>query len=197
MALSRLGAYFASTAPEMLTCTPVSEFGIDDPRRSRPVLLFGLVGIVDHQPHIIGVADGKVAFARIDRLGLLPVGAGRLAREIVAHCGEPGPGLVEPPMIDARGDQPDIVDMLARARAQAPLPFRIGQILVADMGFAHPVDRGVKHPRAHRERRPLPVRIAIGFGHARKHLLGDRLGHLQRLGVGQVPHIDGDDQVGR
>ena len=69
----------------------------------RPLLLLGLLIVLEHHAHVVGVADGDVALAGIDALDLEPVVAGGLARQVGLHAFEPrlGPLLAVWAIIEA------------------------------------------------------------------------------------------------
>ena len=67
----------------------IAGVGEQDLDRGRPVLLLGLFVVGCIMADIVGVADGDIAFAGEDRLGLHPVAAGGLARQIGFHALQP------------------------------------------------------------------------------------------------------------
>ncbi|GIR10296.1 MAG: hypothetical protein CM15mP21_5580 [Hyphomicrobiales bacterium] len=67
-ALSRLGACFAITMPDTLTCVPRScTSGENNAQGPRPFFLLGLFVVGLHYAHIIGIADCDIAGPGINR----------------------------------------------------------------------------------------------------------------------------------
>ena len=148
--------------------------------------------------HVVGVADGDIAFAGIDALDLQPVVAGGLARQIGFHALQPGLGPRLAMRRDHRGDQRDVVDVLAGADADLAAPFRVGEFFVGDRVLLDALLRGVDHARAAGEPDPLSVGRAIGGrdrGVERRRL--DRLGDAGIGRLREIADIDREQEVGR
>ena len=125
-----------------------------------PFLLLGVLLVLGHQRHVVGVAERDIALAREDVARLLAVAAGGLLGQVGLHALEPRLGELLALVGDHGGDQGRIVDVLSGADAHLALPFRIGQLLVGDGVLLHALLGGVDHARAHGEREPVVGRIA-------------------------------------
>ena len=111
----------------------------------RPFLLLGLLIVLEHGAHVVGIADGDVAFAGIDALDLEPVVAGGLPREIGFHAFEPLLGPVLAVMGDHGGDQRHVVHVLAGADAYEIEQFAVHQMRWHDV--LHRGEDGLAAPR--------------------------------------------------
>ena len=171
--------------------------GKDDAHRGGPFLLLGLLLVGRHLAHVIGVAQGDVAFAFLDRLDLAPVIALGPARQIGLHAAGPGFGRRLALGRHDRGEQRDVVGVLAGTAAHPPLHLRIGQVLVrGDLARPDPVLVRENHPRPHGQAEPQPVRMAVLRRDVR--LQDARFDRLQEAGLGvvvQVADVRGQDRV--
>ncbi len=117
---------------------------------------------------IIGIRDRHVADACRNRLQLVSVAAGWCLREIGNDAGGPFTRLLLAPARDQRAGQRKIVDVGARAHAQAALEARIGEISIR----IHKIEIGGAlghHDDTHAggEAEPVIARLTQRFGNAR------------------------------
>ena len=157
-----------------------------------------LLGIVQHLTHVIGVADGNVAFPRRNRLDLIAVAAVRLARQIGLQTLGPGRCSRLVIMGNHRAQKRHVVIMQTRTRADAAFPLFCGQIFIGrHFTGLHPLFRGIDNARARGQAEPLVRGIAqrvrdIGFQHIRLH----RLDHAGIHHLHQPRDIDRQHQIG-
>ena len=170
---------------------------------------------------VILVRNRDVALAGRDRLQLVRVATPRLVGEVRAHALRPGLGLLLAQVIDERAHQREVVDAGGRAHANAPVPFRVGEILVRlefsgpdlclvvgdDPGArrkAEPLAAGLAQVFGNsllqrgREAEPVAVRVAVVGRNARlQHARLERCEHARLLGPPQPADVDGDEHIGR
>src|SRR5690606_34576471 len=96
-----------------------------------------------------------------DRLRLIAVSAGGLAREIGLQPLHPLFRRLFAVMGDQRGEERDVVLMLAAAYADLALPLGIGQFLIGDGVLLHAVLGGVDHASARRQAEPVALGVTI------------------------------------
>ena len=130
-----------------------------------PFLLHRILLVGRHLAHVIGIAYSHIAFTLEDGLNLRPVIALRLARQICLNALGPGGGALGTLGDDDRGQQGDIIDMLARTNADPALHLGIGQILIGGhLAGLDPVLGGVDDPGAHGQTKPVTVGMAVLHG---------------------------------
>ncbi|MCY1303884.1 hypothetical protein D9M70_536120 [compost metagenome] len=99
---------------------------------------------------------------------------------------------------DHRGEQADVVGVLAVAGADLALPLRIGKFFIGDVVLGDAVLGSVDDAAARGEAEPVAVRIAeMCRDVLADRLVDDRLGDACVLGFGQAADVDRQDHVGR
>ena len=128
-------------------------------------------------------ADAKVKRA-LDMVQMGRFATRRPARQVGFEAVEPGLGVLRPVVGDHRGDQRDVISMLAGADADLSAPLRVGELLVSDGVLLDPILRGVDDAGAAREAEPL-VLVVAQRGRDR---LGEHLGMhgLRHAGVDRL-----------
>ncbi|MNX98447.1 hypothetical protein D3C86_1308590 [compost metagenome] len=178
-------------------CAAITRIGEDHPHRSRPFLFFRLAIIGQHQADIIGIAKRDIALAGKDRFRLAAVCSVRLAGEIVLQTRQPRAGIIDAVMGDHRGDQRDIVGMLAVANADLALPLGIGKFLIGNVLLCHPLLRSIDNPTARRQTKPF----ALGITQIGGDILFDdgiaqnRLGNLAFLRLDEAGDINRQQHI--
>ena len=162
MALALFGAFFASATPEMFTCVPPVSWKVGMITLIASPHWLLLVRRLAHQADVIGVAEGDVADAGEDVAGLLAVAARGLLGEVRLDALQPFLGLRLALVRDHRGDQADIVEVLAGADADLALPLRVGELLIGDLVLLHALLGGIDDAAAQADAEPMALRIAIG-----------------------------------
>jgi hypothetical protein len=99
---------------------------------------------------------------------------------------------------DHRGDQADIVGVLAVTGADLALPLRVGKLLIGDLVLCDAVLGRVDDARARGQAEPVAVRIAIlGRDVLVDDVALDLLRDAAFLGFRQAGDVDRQDDVGR
>ncbi len=150
-----------------------------------------------HVTDVVRVREADVADAAEDVARDVAVAARRLAREVRLHAAQPLLGRRFAIVRDHRRDERRVVRVLARADADLALPFRIGEILVAER-IDLQVLLDVQHAVAQRQRVPVAVRAPQVRGNrVVERLRAHRLREPAVDEIEQVADVDRHQHVGR
>src|SRR5690606_17397073 len=164
----------------------------------RPFLLLRLLLVLHHQADIIGVAEAKIAFASKDRAGLVAVTAIGLGGQVFLHALQPFLGLLLAIVGDHRGDQRDVVHVLAAAHANLAFPLGVGELFIGDRVLIDAILGGVDDTATHGQAEPVTLGIAILLGDVSVDRLAfERLRNALFLGVDQATDVHGQNHVCR
>ena len=170
--------------------------GEHDLHRLGPFLLLGFLVVGEHLAHVIGVGEGQVAFAGEYALGLAPVIARGLHRQVGLYPLQPLARCVLALVGDHRGEKAQIIRVVSRAHAELALPLGVGQLLIGDRLDGRAVNGGIDHARAHGEAEPLVSCITeIGGDLVQNGWRRHRLGKPAARRFHEAAHIGCEEQV--
>ena len=176
-------------------CAAVFEGREDDTHAVGPS---GLLFILKHFAHVVGVAQADIAFACPDRLNLCAVIAFWRSRKVFADAVCPIFRAIFANMVNYRGEQGEVVVVQAGACTDAVGPFFGCKIFIGrDFAICDAIFGGIDDACACRQSEPEVFRAAECFRNsASENFAVDRLKNVRVNHALKICDVDGHDQIG-